>query len=329
MILADSAARIPRRPDRQATLTFLARLRPLLPAIPLALLAHGPDGERFSALFSLGGKASAIVLALRDQNRLLDIGSMALVIAVPLIGLARGARYRRTDLAVVLALAALFLLMPAELNGSAYNDMRLVPPLAIAALALLDWSSADRRWATAVLAAGFALFAVRMAVTTWSFAAYARSYAAEMRALPYITRGSRVLTLVTRQCKAARTWRMDRLDHLPVLATVEREAWTNALWDVPSIHLLHIAYRPSPAFYHDPSHYVWPDVCVDPSNAWERQTIAQAAPLLPLDKVDYLWLIQAKLPAGPWNTKLVPVWSEGGSTLYRTRLTPPAAPAPR
>jgi hypothetical protein len=102
------------------------------------------------------------------------------------------------------------------------------------------------------------------------------------------------------------------------MATARRAAWVNALWDVSSIHLLQIVYRPSPDFYHDPSHYAWPSVCIDPSNAWERETIAQAAPKLPLDKIDYLWLIQARLPTGPWTARLVPVWSADGSTLYRT-----------
>lgn len=307
-----------RWPDPAGIRAFLITLRPLLAAVPLAILAHGPDGGGFTATFTIESKASSIVQALRDQNRLLDIASMAVVIVVPLIGLRLGARYRRTGLAVVLILAGLFLVMPADLNGASYNDMRLVPALAIVALALLDWSRVSRRVATGVMLAGFALFAVRIAVTTRGFAAYASSYAAEARALPHIAPGSRVLTLVTRQCKAARAWRMSRLDHFGVMATARRDAWVNALWDVSSIHLLHIAYRPSPDFYHDPSHYAWPAACIDPSHGWERRTIEQAAPLLPLGKVDYVWLIQANLPPGPWMARLAPVWSADGSTLYRT-----------
>ena len=318
MIVADAAARtLWQKPGKAGILAFLAAIRPVLAVVPLAILAHGPSDGSFLIAYLVGSKPGAIVQALRDQNRLFDIASMAAVIAAPLIGLALGARYRRAGLAVVLVLALLFLAMPAELNGASYNDMRLVPPLAIVALTLQDWSAVPRRAAMAVLLAGFALFAVRIAVTTRAFAAYAASYAAEARALPHIARGSRVLSLVTRQCKAARAWRMDRLDHFAVMATVRRETWINALWDVPSIHLLQIRYRPSPDFYHDPSHYAWPAACIDAGNAWERRTIAQAAPLLPLDEIDYLWLIQASLPPGPWDKRLVPVWSGNGSTLYR------------
>ncbi len=179
-----------------------------------------------------------------------------------------------------------------------------------------------------VTAAGFALFGLRMAVTTQGFVAYARSYATEGGALPHIAPGTRVLMLVAHPCKAGRQWRVDRLEHFPVMATVERQAWTNGMWDVPAIHLLQIRYRPSPLFYDDPSNYVWPAACIDASNAGDRRTIAQAVPLLPLDGVDYLWLVQARLPAGPWEGRLVPLWSEGGSTLYRVRPIPPAIPAP-
>jgi hypothetical protein len=321
LIVADGAARhLWPRPGRAAIGAFLATVRPVLAAIPPIALAHvaGP-GEGFDASWPINSKVNGIVQALRDQNRPLDIASVAIVIAVPLIGFAVGARYRRTGAAAILALLALFIAMPSELNGSSYNDMRFVPPLAILALTLQDWSLVARRRAMSVLAAGFALFAVRMAVTTEGFAAYARSYAAEGHALSHIAPGSRVLMLVTHECGARWHWRTDRLEHFPVMATVERDAWTNGMWDVPAIHLLQISYRPSPLFYQDPSNYVWPATCIDASSAADRRTIAQAAPLLPLDRVDYLWMVQAKLPHGPWDKRIVPVWSAGGSTLYRTR----------
>lgn len=330
MIVADSAARhLWPRPGRAAIGAFVGAIRPVLALIPPVILSHaGGDQGQLALSYEIAAKGNAIVLALRDQIRWLDLASIAIIIAIPLIGLAIGARYRRTGLAVIGALFILFLILPAELNGSSYNDMRIVPPLLILALTLQDWSRLPRRWAAGVMAAGFALFAVRAAVTTAGFVAYARSYAAEARALPHIRPGSRVLALVTRQCRSSRAWRMDRLDHFPVLATAERAAWVNALWDVPSIHLLRVDYRPSPLFYDDPSHYVWPAECVAGEDP-ERRTIAQAAPLLPLRAVDYLWLIQAELPRGAWDAQLEPLWSEGGSTLYRIRPTRRAAPAPR
>ena len=330
MIVAAALTRM----RRDGLAGFVREVRPLVAALPVIIVwklgstAGGPE-----TVFSASGKINAILLALRDQDRLLDIASVGLVIVVPLIGRLLGARYSNASGAVVIALALLFLVMPNEFGGSSYTDTRIVPAVAIAALALQDWSGVPRRWATAIAVGGLALFALRMAVTANGFAAYARSYASERAALAYVAPGSRVLALVTRQCRASRAWRMDRLDHLPALAIVDRQSWTNALWDVAGIHLLQVRFRPSPDFYDDPSHYVWPADCVvsepAPRTAEERRnqrrTIEQTVPMLPLDRVDYLWLINTRLPAGFDTSRLAPLWSNGPSILYRTIR--PAVPA--
>lgn len=301
----------------------LIELRPLLALIPVILIWKlTGSGGGLSIRYDFAGKATAIVTALRDQNRLFDIASAALILLVPIVGRLIGARYARENGAVVLIVALLFLVTPNELNGSSAADMRLIPPLAILMLVLQDWSGVAPRARRIILGAGIALVAVRLAATTESFAGYAQSYRAESAALPHIAPGARVLALVDHPCRASRSWRGHRLDHLPSLATVDRAAWTNLAWDVGDIHLLRIDYRPSPLFYDDPSQYVWPADCLDktpPADPREaRRTIDQAMPLIPLDRVDYLWLVHATLPAGPWASQLQPVWSNGASTLYRS-----------
>jgi hypothetical protein len=329
MILARELAR-PERTQRQR----LIALRPLLALLPAVILwkLTGSDGG-LAIRYDLAGKATAIVTALRDQNRPLDIASILAVLTVPIVGRLLGARYTRENGAVVAIVGLLFLATPNQLNGSFAADMRLIPPFAILLLVLQDWSAVrpDRRRGIAI--AGGLLVAVRLAITTASFIGYAASYRAETAALPHIAPGARVLALVDHPCRASRSWRGARLDHLPALATVERDAWTNAMWDVGDIHLLHIAYRPSPLFYDDPSQYVWPADCLDtasPVTAEERRTarrtIEQAMPLLPLDGIDYLWLVRARLPAGPWTARLTPVWSTGASTLYRVNAAGGSSP---
>lgn len=328
MIVAHTIGKEPRALlDRERWPALAGELSPLLGGVALVLAwrATAPAGDAPIA-FDLIAKLNAVPLALRDQARLLDIASIAAIVAVALVGWLLGARYSPANRAVVLALAALFLAFPNEATGASFTDTRLIAPLAIAALSLQDWSGVGRAARRAAMLAGCALFAVRMGVTARGFLAYERSYAAERGALPHIVPGSRVLALVGHSCRASRNWRADRLDHLADLASVERAAWVNAHWDVASIHLLEIRYRPSPFFYDDPSHYVWPAECVvgQPAPATAaarhdmRRTIADAAPLLPLDRVDYLWLIRATLPPGPWSARLTPLWSNGASTLYAT-----------
>jgi len=324
MILAASVPRL----RRDGVAAVAGELHPLAAAILTILLwkLADPGSGGLGTVFGLDTKLNALLLVLRDQNRLLDLASLALIVAVPIAGRLLGARFSPANAAVAIALILLFAILPNELNGSSYTDTRIAPAIAIAVLTLQDWSTVSRRWRRTAAMAGLALFAVRMMATTQGFAAYARSYAAERAALAHVAPGSRVLALVTRQCRASRIWRMDRLDHLPALALVDRASWTNALWDVPGIHLLEVRFRPSPDFYDDPSHYVWPADCVEgqpaPRTAEERRnvrrTMAQTAPMLPLDQVDYLWLINARLPDGFGTDRLVPIWSNGHSFLYRT-----------
>lgn len=305
-----------------------AVLRPLLSALPPILIWKlGASGGDFPTVYHAGDKINAIVFGLRDQVRWLDLASMAAAIAVPILGALLGARYGKREGAVVLVLAALFLAMPSELAGATFTDTRLVPALALAALTLQDWSAVSARKAAFVALAGLALFAARLVVTTTGFIGYQRGYASERQALAHIARGSRVLALVTHQCHPSHVWRMSRLDHIAALATVERDAWVNTHWSIGDIHLMRIDFRPSPDFYADPSQYVWPAACIQPetfatAEAWRnrRRPIADVMPDLPLGKVDYLWLIDARLPPGPWAGGLRPVWSNGRSTLYRTMV---------
>ena len=301
--------------------------RPIFAVLPIILLWKLSDhSANLPTYFRFKSKLQALVMALRDQNRWLDIFCVVAIVAVLIAGHRLGARYSRPARWLVAAVALLFLAIPSHLNGASFVDMRLVPAAAILALVLQDWSGVKRHYAMIVTAAGLALFLVRMILTITSYSAYQQSYDAEARALPHIASGSRVLTLLTRQCNNWQFWRMSRLDHISSLATVDRDAWTNSLWDLGSIHLIQVRYRPSPIFYNDPSHYVWPASCIranrkPPTNyeGWRnrRITIDEALPTLPLDKADYLWLIATKLPATPLRSRLRPVWSNGGSTLYR------------
>ncbi len=320
--------------DRASLRAFAAEVRPIAGAALLVVawkLNQPPSGLETS--YSLKAKFNAIALGLRDQSRWLDVASMAAILAVPLIGWRLGARYTRHTGALAITLVLLFLVMPSQMDGASFCDMRLFPAVMIAILALQDWSPVPRRAARAIAIGGLALFLVRIAAATAGFVGYERSYAAELPALEQVERGSRVLAFVTRPCRAWQNWRTTRLDHLPAMASVTREAWVNAHWDVGDIHLMQIRYRPSPVFYNDPTQFVWSQACVDrqkepPRTAeqWRvrRRTIADVMPDLPLDKVDYLWLIQARLPDGPWSRRLVPVWSHGGSALYRIAPAPPA-----
>ncbi|RYY28326.1 MAG: hypothetical protein EOP62_03775 [Sphingomonadales bacterium] len=268
-------------------------------------------------------KLDGLMMAARDQHILLDIGTSLLTVAVLVTGWRAGAKMREAG--AVAALALLFVAVPALLSGVAHVDSRLVPLLAMLALALQDWSKVMPGLRRGVMIAGFALFAVRLAVTTTAFAGYGASYDSEMKAIDHIARGSRVLALTQIECGLA-GWREARLDHVSNLASVYREAWVNSHWAAQGAQLLQVRYRPSNDYYADPSEFVWPERCIDmakPFAARSRHTIAETMPRLPVDRVDYIWLIGTRAPADFADPRLARIWSNGTSDLFAVRAPVP------
>ncbi|RYD97370.1 MAG: hypothetical protein EOP61_16730 [Sphingomonadales bacterium] len=301
---------------------------PLAPAIAFAaafLLFGNSSGG--ATRWVLERKLDGLMMPVRDQFIFLDIGTVLLTAAVLITGWRAGARMREPG--AVIAMALLFVATPAVLSGVAHVDSRLVPVLAMLALALLDWRNVmpGLRWG--VMIAGLALFAVRLVVTTTAFAGYGASYASETAALDHVARGSRVLALTQVECGLA-GWREARLDHVSNLASVYRDAWVNSHWAAEGVQLLQVRYRPSQDYYVDPSEFVWPERCVDKAKAFEaraRHTLAESLPRLPIDRVDYLWLIGTRLPAGFADPRLALIWSNGTSALFAVRAPVPNSPS--
>ena len=307
---------------------FLRRVRPLLSSVLILLL------WRLSAQSFLGRnhtgvhiKLNALVMLLRDQNRLLDQGSLLAAVAVFTIGWWKGARPHRAVGAALLGLVVLFVVTPSSLSGSSFADERLLPLIPILAFATQDWSRVTPRLARLVLASGLLLFVLRLGFTFAGFVAYDARYSAELAALQEIPDHSRVLVLNGVYCSARDHWRPDRLGHLGDLAIVYRRSWTNSEWDVDGAHLLQIRYRPSLVFYDDPSQYVWETACRDVAEG--RRDMHDVLPTIPYGGIDYLWLIDAALPAGTSDPRLVLRWKDDISALYAvTPARPEPAPHP-
>lgn len=294
-------------------------------AFAVAFLLFG-DSSGGATRWVLERKLDGLMMPVRDQFILLDIGTVLLTAAVLITGWRAGARLREAG--AVVALAILFVAAPAMLSGVAHVDSRLVPVLAMLALALMDWSAVMPGLRRGVMIAGLALFAVRLAVTATAFAGYGASYASELKALDRIAQGSRVLALTQVDCGLA-DWREARLDHVSNLASLYREAWVNSHWAAEGVQLLQVRYRPSAAYYADPSQFLWPEKCVDfskPFSARSRHTLEETLPRLPLGGVDYLWLIGTRMPADG-DSRLVRIWSNGTSELYAVRPPVPFAPS--
>ncbi len=263
-------------------------------------------------------KGEAIVTMLRDQNIVLDIGTLVASAAVFVVGQRWGARLRPGPAGAVVAWLIVFLATPSLINGSDRIDTRIAPLIPLLAFAVQDWDRVALGKRRTVAAIGTLLLLVRLAVTTISFSGYQHRYDRELTALDHVRPGARILNFTLVDC-GARGWRTERLEHLAALATPLRQAWTNAQWSIAGLQLLTVKFRPSPDYYRDPSQLVWPEACIDrrlPAPRRDRQTLGEAVAAAPVAAVDYLWLIGERLPPGYHGPRLTRIWRDGDSELY-------------
>jgi hypothetical protein len=263
--------------------------------------------------FNWQSKLKWILTALRDHWQEFDVASLAIIGFVLVEAIRhRGLEYSRNLAASGLLLLLVFILLPRLVFGSAYADMRLVPFIfAVALIAIRYKPGANARYVRAVALAGLAFFLVRTAGTTISFLNFDRSYDRELAALDHVPKGARLLSLVGEKCGPP--WRMNRLHHLPGLAIVRKEAFSNDQWVAAGAQLLRVHYRAAGYFQHDASQLVTQRKCPR-----ERYLpVAMALQRIPRQAFDYVWLIKPP-PYDPRLTAgLRPIWRNGTSVLFR------------
>lgn len=276
-----------------------------LPLIPMVLLhSTSPEAATFD-WFNWEAKAFWLLSLLRERWYDFDVFSVWPLIGLIVIAI-HGRRLRFDPMLGVPALlcAVTFIVMPRVTFGSAYADMRLLP--FAFAMALLAIRPVEAKWGKWLAAAALLFIAVRLFATTVSFAMYDRSFRDELRALDHLPRGASVLSLVVRPC--GNEWSTERLDHLPAMAIVRRDAFTNDQWTVDSAQALEVIKPGVGDYGQDPSQLVYPRHCGE-----EGSRLDQAIREFDRAAFGYVWVLDGSVSA----PDLRPVWSNGHSTLYR------------
>jgi hypothetical protein len=106
---------------------------------------------------------------------------------------------------------------------------------------------------------------------------------------------------------------MTRLHHLPGLAIVRREAFSNEQWVMAGAQLLRVRYREGLPFVRDPSQIVTPTRCKGEIYRPVNQAMAQ----VPRNAFDYIWVINSPPLEEGLTRGLRLVWSNGRSFLFR------------
>jgi hypothetical protein len=291
---------------RAGLLAALQCLSLCLPVLLMLIWRSGDVAGTTGGLFNILTKANNLFYALRDRWRWLDMISILLVLALLAYAIfGRPMAWARGLALAAILLGLVYLLLPQRIFGSSYADMRLLPyTIAVAVLAIRPLER------TRLLAAiGLAFVVIRMGAETVSFVLYDRTIQGELPALDHLPRGARLISFVGTACR--NRWPMTRLDHIPGMAVVRREAFSNDQWSVAGAQLDRAEYPGGP-FSKDPSQIVGFERC--PTH-WP--TLDSSLRLFPRAAFDYLWLINPP----PYDSSLVrgmvPVWTNGRSILFR------------
>jgi len=283
-------------------------------ALPMLLMLASANGTRAAPDDWFNGLAKAIwfLSMLRDRWMVVDLASVALVLLL----LYAAVRTPQLGFARALGIPALlcgiaFLLLPRLAFGGAYVDMRVVPAMMTLALLAIEPPRADTRLASSLAVLALVFFGAHTTATTISFALRSAEQQRELAAIDAMPRGATVLSLIAHPC--ANSWSDLRRDHLPGLAIVRRDVFTNEQWALDGQQLLRVRYRAAKAYRTDPSQLVYPPACPAIGSDF-----ATALRTFPRGGFTHVWTIG--FPPGASHTPdLALVWTNGISALYQVR----------
>ena len=295
--------------------TMILQCLPLLgPVIIMAAQAGygagaGAVGLGASDWFNAPIKALWLLSLFRDRWQAFDLLSLVpLVLLLYVVVRSPDWGFSRFLGWPAFACLAAFIVLPRLLMGGAYVDMRIAPAAMILALVAIAPPIATRAERTTALLAVL-VGAVRLGSTTLSFAERSAEQQRELAAITAIPRGAAVLSLIARPCGNA--WTDLRRDHLPGLAIVRRDVFTNDQWVIAGQQLLSIRHQVAAPYLTDPSQSVYPAQCPGAGSNFKAAIAG-----FPRAAFTHVWTIGFP-PGAAHAADLRVVWTNGRSTLYR------------
>jgi hypothetical protein len=283
------------------------------PLILMFLWRSNAGGQTFD-WFNWEAKLAWVQMVLRDRWAAFDQLSLILVIALLVFVLAsKRLTFSRNLGASAFFLLLVYLLLPRVVFGSAYADMRLAPYIFAVALIGIRVPEGNLKFSRMMAVAGAAFFLLRTGATTASMVMYDAAYDRTLEALDHVPEGARMVSFVGHPCAPQERWATSRLYHLPAMAIVRRQAFSNDQWTMAGAQLLDVKFPPRTWFVRDPSQIVTEQHCR--GEVW--WTIAQSLYYFPREQFDYVWLIDPPPFDPAYLSGLEPVFQNEASTLYR------------
>ena len=304
------------RADGRTWLTTLltAAVQSMPLALPLLFLILTSSGQSSGAddWFDWATKSLWVASILRDRWKMFDIASLMPVFVI-LYGATRDSRLGFSALLgwpTLLCLVA-FIVLPRLALGGAYVDMRIAPAVVMLGLVAIQPAKGSVRFGQIIAALALTFFLIRTGATITSFVFRAAEQQRELDAISSIPHGASVLSLVSRPCNGV--WSDLRRDHLPGMAIVRRDIFTNEQWALEGQQLLRIRYSPAAPYLADPSQLVYPSAC-----PYIGSRFNTAFRQFPRDGFSHVWTIGFPPNFMPL-LDLQLIWTNGGSALYEVR----------
>jgi hypothetical protein len=301
-------------PQRIGRLTFF--MIPMMPPAFLLVLWRRPDSEVLTTgFFKWSRKIDFLFGSFRDQDFWLDHVTLGFVLCVIAAGFSMRSFQKRAALVLATFVFLGFqIILPIQLQGSAFADARLWPMTLAAALLAIGPGKTNLggRISSATAALAIVLFAVRMAVTAQGFAETSREYDRHLLALDKLPRGASIAVLIAQRCPYL--WKERRIAHVSSLAIVRKDAFTNGQWAIAGGQMLSPLRARGTAFNSDPSQFVnQRHHCNLNAEAMAAERVAK----VPRDRFDWLWLFDIDPAQLPTLENAERVYADDTTALYR------------
>jgi hypothetical protein len=284
----------------------------LAPFVPMLLWRSHADTAGIQGWFDFGQKAQWLISIQRLDWKTADIASAAMLLALPLAGVSRRiAVDPRVAFAAAIALAA-FVLLPKQIFGSVFADMRLVPYAVL--LALLGLRHGGTGWVHRGLMAGaLAFLGARLALTAHVYHERERDLDRHMVALEAIPSHARVAMLVEIPCQT--DWALPWFSHIGSLALTAKPVFVNDQWANASMNPLRVHFPAAGLYATDDKQLFFPVRCgMEP-------TLSQALRRLPVHAFTHVWVVGVSPRNLLGRPQLTPMWRSEDAAVFRVSAT--------
>jgi hypothetical protein len=295
---------------RRTLLETVRRGWPLLaPLAPMLLWRGDAAGFGIDGWFDWNQKATWLMSTLRLTDEWPDKLCAAALLAAIVLGFNSrkvGADRRMAIAASIAAIA--FLLLPKQIFGSVFADMRLAPYVLILALLALDDAQLRGQSRSALLLLALGFFAVRLTLTAYGYHQRERILEQHLTALSAIPEHARVATLVEMPCQSE--WALPWFSHIGSMAIVQRNAFANDQWANASMNPLQVHFPAAGAFATDDRQLFFPARC------GMAPGLPQALRALPVHAFTHIWIIGVRPAAIPPRAGLTLAWRSDDAAVF-------------